>query len=214
MKQKKAILEAYNKTAKAYANQFFNELEKKPLDRLLLQHFAREWAHQGALLDLACGPGQTTNFLYQSGVRNLTGLDLSEEMIQIAKTINPPAIQFTCGNLLQMDFEDQSFANAICFYGIVHFTTKELILAFQEVQRILKPGGTFLFSFHIGKEINALEEFLGEKVKMDFYFFEVEKILELLVQGNWQIKEVIERYPYAAAEYPSKRAYITVSKKS
>jgi hypothetical protein len=54
---------------------------------------------------------------------------------------------------------------------------------------------------------------LDEKADIDFYFFEVEKVLELLKENNFTIIDVIQRHPYEGVEYPSHRAYITVEKK-
>jgi len=42
MKQKKQVVDCYNKTASEYSKQFFNELDGKPLDCLLLRSFAKE----------------------------------------------------------------------------------------------------------------------------------------------------------------------------
>lgn len=212
MKQKEAIQNAYDQTAQSYAEHFFGELKAKSLDRLLLQRFAKEHADQGPILDLACGPGQTTRFLYDAGIKQLTGLDLSPAMVQVAQTINPASINFISGDMLQLYFKDASFSNALCFFGIVHFTYEELALAFQEVNRVLTPGGHFLFSFHVGQGTHHLDEFLGTSVQMDFYYFEVEKVLNLLKSNGWSIQEVVERHPYEDVEFPSQRAYITAIK--
>ena len=133
-------------------------------------------------------------------------------MVQEAKRISQNTIAFQEGNMLQFEFAKDSFGSAICFYGIVHFTYDELKVALMEIKRILQPTGQFLFSFHIGQETISLDEFLGKAVKMDFYYFEVEKVLHLLEEVEWKVLEVIERHPYEGVEYPSKRAYILVEK--
>ena len=212
MKQIKAIIKAYNDTAREYATQFIDELTGKPLDQLLLKRFADENNTKGKILDIACGPGQTTQFLHQCGVQNLLGLDLSPGMIKEAREIHQNKILFQTGDMLKLKFEDNHFGSAICFYGIVHFLIEELDQALMEIFRVIKPGGQFLFSFHIGNEISSRVEFLGKEVKMTFYYFEVNKVLDLLKHRGWKILEVIERHPYEGKEYPSKRAYILVEK--
>jgi cyclopropane fatty-acyl-phospholipid synthase-like methyltransferase len=94
----------------------------------------------------------------------------------------------------------------------VHFSNEELKLAFREIKRVLKEGGQFLFSFHIGTEIKHVANFLDKDVSLDFYFFETEKIIKLLEETGFTIVDSIERFPYKNAEYPSKRAYIWVKK--
>lgn len=212
MKQQTAVINAYNQTSLQYAKEFINELEGKSLDRLLLQRFVKENKEKGKTLDIACGPGQTTQFLKNAGATDLLGVDLSKGMVQEAKRLSQNSIEFQEGNMLDFKFSEDTFGSAICFYGIVHFTYEELALAFKEIKRVLKPTGQFLFSFHIGDEINSVNEFLGESVQMDYYYFEVEQVLEILESVGWKIVEVVERYPYEEVEYPSRRGYILVEK--
>jgi len=209
MKENKHIIECYDKTAKAYAAKFMDELTKKHLDRVLLNAFALENKHRGRCIDLGCGPGQTTRFLSECGVTQLIGTDISPGMIQTAKEISP-ALQFEVADLLNLPYANGSFASAIAFYAIVHFTEEQLLKAFQEIRRILILKGEFLFSFHIGDQVIHLDDFLDEKVSIDFYFFEPARIIALLEQRSFEVVDVTERLPYKEVEYPSKRAYIWV----
>jgi len=207
------IINCYNTTAGAYAAALFNELAHKPLDRLLLKQFAEENKNKGKMIDLGCGPGQTTRFLADSGVKDIIGTDLSAGMIEKAKELSPD-LQFQIADMLKLDFPDGSFASAVAFYAIVHFDAEQLNTAFHEVYRVLKPGGQFLLSFHIGDEIIHRDEFFGEQVDIDFYFFKTNAIVRLLKETGFGIIDAIERYPYEGAEHPSKRAYLWVEKRS
>ena len=208
----KNVIDCYDKTAKNYAKKFLNELEHKHLDRILLKAFAEENKTKGKLIDFGCGPGQTTNFLFETGVNDLIGTDISPKMISEAKKINP-AIKFEVADMLNLNYENSTFGSAIAFYAIVHFTMEQLLKAFMEINRILIPGGQFLFSFHVGTGTIHHDVFLDEKVNIDFYFFETEKVIDLLKNNGFAIIDVIERQPYKDVEYPSKRAYVWVSKK-
>ncbi len=70
------IIACYNATAGEYAANLFDELSKKPFDRLLLRQFAAENEAKGKMIDLGCGPGQTTKFLAENGVEDIIGTDL------------------------------------------------------------------------------------------------------------------------------------------
>jgi SAM-dependent methyltransferase len=194
--QSENIVACYDATAAAYAAELFDELSKKPLDRLF---------------DLGCGPGQTTRFLADNGVKDIIGTDLSQGMIAKARELSPN-LQFRTADMLNLDFPDESFASAVAFYAIVHFTMEELAIAFGEVYRVLQPGGEFLLSFHIGDDIIHRDEFFGEKVDIDFFFFRTEDILELLKKTGFKIFNAVERFPYEGLEHPSKRAYLWVAK--
>lgn len=105
MQQQQNIIDCYNKTAKNYADKFINELSHKHLDRILLKHFVDENINKGKLIDLGCGPGQTAKFIADQELTDIIGIDISEEMINIAKEINPH-LQFEIGDILKLKYPD------------------------------------------------------------------------------------------------------------
>jgi 2-polyprenyl-3-methyl-5-hydroxy-6-metoxy-1,4-benzoquinol methylase len=105
MQPQKAIIDCYDKTAKNYADKFIDELNTKHLDRILLQSFAAANAAKGKLIDLGCGPGQTTKFLHDAGVADIIGIDISPNMISEAKHANP-SISFEVSDMLDLQRED------------------------------------------------------------------------------------------------------------
>jgi SAM-dependent methyltransferase len=209
MNKRSNIIDCYNKTAGNYAGRFIDELSKKHLDRILLQAFARKNGGKGKIIDLGCGPGQTTRYLAGCGITDIIGTDLSPGMIDVAKKINPQ-LAFETADMLSLPYDRHSFGSAIAFYAIVHFYYSELETAFGEVKRVLKSGGEFLFSFHIGDNTVHLDQFLDHDVNIDFHFFETSRVLELLDKTGFEIIDSIERQPYKDVEYPSQRAYLWV----
>src|SRR3984885_14236526 len=209
--QSEKVVNCYDAVAGAYAAELFDELSHKPLDRLLLRQFASENKDKGKMIDLGCGPGQTTGFLADHGVKDILGTDLSIGMIAKARELNP-GLQFEAADMLKLDFADACFSSAVAFYAIVHFNPAQLKTAFNEVCRILKPKGQFLLSFHIGDDIIHRDEFFGEKVDIEFYFFQTPVVIQLLKEAGFGMIDAIERYPYEGVEHPSKRAYLWVEK--
>ena len=135
MQDLKNIIDCYNKTATNYGEKFKNELDGKHLDRLLLKAFAEENITRGNVIDLGCGPGQTTQFLYEAGLTNCIGTDLSPEMVKVAQRLHP-GLMFETADILNLQFPDDSFASAIAFYSIVHFTYDQIKIALKEISRI------------------------------------------------------------------------------
>jgi ubiquinone/menaquinone biosynthesis C-methylase UbiE len=212
MNDQKHVIDCYDKTAQNYAEQFRDELDHKHLDRILLQAFASENTNKGKGIDLGCGPGQTTRFLVHCGMPGVLGVDISEQMVQVASQLNP-SLPFETADMLRLPYADHAFGSAIAFYAIVHFTYEQVRTAFREMSRVLVPGGQLLFSFHIGDQTVHLDTFLGHSVSIDFYFFEVSRITEMLTETGFELIDVIERQPYPHVEYPSRRAYVWAKRK-
>ena len=189
-----------------------DELSKKHLDRLLLKEFARLNKDRGTCVDFGCGPGQTTKFLFDSGVKDIIGVDISPGMVDVARRILP-SIKFETGDLLALSHNPDHFASAVAFYAIVHFDYDQIGVAFREVNRVLKKGGHFLFSFHVGEEKVHFDQANDIPVDIDLYFWQSTVILGLLRDNNFGIIDALERLPHPGVEYPSKRGYVWAEKR-
>jgi ubiquinone/menaquinone biosynthesis C-methylase UbiE len=196
----------YDTVAREYAEAFSGEHEKKPKDREILRRFSQEIGEARPVWDLGCGPGQTTKYLKNLGIE-ISGLDLSEKTLEQARTFHPD-IHFRKGNILTLEFENDSIAGVVAFYAMVHFTGEQAGKAFHEIYRVLQPGGLFLFTYHIGEETIHIDEFLGKKVDIDFMFFTTDFIFSCLKATGFEKIEIIERDPYPGVEYESRRAYV------
>lgn len=210
MQDQKDIIDCYDKTAENYAEKFINELDEKPLDRILLKAFGEQNKDKGTLIDLGCGPGQTTKFLFDSGYTDILGTDLSTEMVKVASQLFPD-IKFEHADLLRLKYADRRFGSAIAFYSIVHFDYEQLKIVLREIKRVLAINGEFLFSFHIGNEIVSLDMFLDKPVNIKFHLFEVDKVKIIIEEVGFSIIDIVRRYPYRA-EHQTERAYIWVKK--
>jgi len=206
-----SVRENYDRLADEYASHLFNELAKKPFDRDQLNRFAAEVTDIGEVCDLGCGPGHVARYLRDAGT-NIFGLDLSPRMVEEARRLNPD-VSFREGDMMALDIPDATLAGIIAFYAIVNTPKESLPLVFQEMQRVLKPGGLLLLAFHIGDETLRPNELWGRPVSMDFFLFQPSAILNYLEGAGFAIEQVLEREPYPPdVEYQSRRAYIFARK--
>ncbi len=210
MQTPESVRACYNFVAEEYAREFVDELGKKPLDQEMLQRFANAVRDSGPVWDLGCGPGQTTVYLKDLGV-SICGMDLSDEMIKQASKLHP-GIPFKQGNMFELNLKDNALAGIVAFYAIVHFSQEEMHQAFLEMQRVLRPGGLILLTFHLGKETIHVEEFLGKQVSMEFMFFQANEVVENLRRAGFEGIDITERDPYPEVEYQSRRAYVFARK--
>ena len=167
MQEQKKVIDCYNKVDDNNAAKFINELEHKPLDKILLKAFAGNNKSKRRLVDFGCGPGQTTKYLYDCGLTYILGTDLSPEMVKIARNLNP-TINFEEADLLDLKYPTGSFGSAIAFCAIVNFDYQQIRKAFQEIKKVLIDKGEFLFAFHAGNEVIHLTDFLEKEVLYPF----------------------------------------------
>lgn len=204
------LQESYDHTAEKYAERYFQELNHKPFDRRLLDEFAQSVDSLEPVCDLGCGPGHIAGYLSEKGIATF-GVDLSEEMIRIARRLNP-SIEFRQGNMLSLDMEDETLGGIVAFYSIIHIPPEMILSVLQELKRVLKPGGKLLPSFHLGEGKMHLDELWEESVNMDFYFFTVDEIEKYLSAAGFRRLTAVTREPYPDVEYQSRRAYVLAQK--
>jgi ubiquinone/menaquinone biosynthesis C-methylase UbiE len=149
-KRQNERLLAYSSISESYKNLFIKELDTKPIDRMLYDLFFDRVQNKGLVLEIGCGPGEISNYLWDKGLK-ITGIDLSSKMISEAHKYNP-SIPFEVGEVFNLKYLDNSISGIVAPYLIVNFTIKETFEAFREIYRVLKPNSCFLLSFHIGKD--------------------------------------------------------------
>ena len=113
------------------------------LNRLMTLGLDRRWRKralrgiQGNVLDVACGTGDMAVSLVERGC-TVTGIDLSEEMLAIARQ-KAPMVTFMIADAEHLPFPDASFDAVTCAFGVRNFVHLEQGL--NEMLRVLKPGG-------------------------------------------------------------------------
>jgi len=207
----KTIREDYDRLAEQYALHIADELQHKPLDRELLDRLAARVRGHGEVCDMGCGPGHVARYLHDAGVA-VFGLDLSPAMLEQARKLNP-GICFREGNMLDLNLPEAMLAGIAAFYAIVNLPKDSLPVVFQQMLRVLQPGGLLLLAFHVGDQILQENELWGLKISMNFLFFQPAEIRHSLEQAGFVVEEIVEREPYPDVEYPSRRAYIIARKK-
>jgi len=101
--------------------------------------------------DLMCGRGETWANLFSQNpsIMNLTGLDISPEMIKGSQLqldkLNPRSIELMEVDVFKNEIPDESADFVISTFGIKTFTQEQQKFLAAEVNRILKPGGKFSF---------------------------------------------------------------------
>ncbi len=118
-------------------------LTKKSLAdfKALAKRVAGEVAPGGSVLEVAPGPGYFAIELAKIGDYRVTGLDISETFVQIAranaKQARVPA-QFERGDASSMPFKDRQFDYLVCRAAFKNFSRP--VAALNEMYRVLNPA--------------------------------------------------------------------------
>ena len=104
------------------------ELEKEPFD---------------TLLDVGCGTGPMIQLLCEKYPdKHYTGIDLTPEMIEVAREKNMEDINLVVGDCEKLPFDDNSFDAVICCQSFHHYPNVQDF--FDSVYRVLRPGGRLI----------------------------------------------------------------------
>ena len=114
-----------------------------------------------SVLDVACGPGYVSAAMKELGAVP-TGIDFSEKMITIAKTMAPD-ISFLQGDAQELPFGDATFDRVLVNFGLLHVSQPES--ACMDAYRVLKPGGRLGFSVWAGPDKNPGAKMVNDAIK-------------------------------------------------
>jgi len=93
------------------------------------------------LLEIGCGNGRMTEFIKEAFT--VLATDISGKMIEEARE-RVPGVYFAETDGYTLPFDDNSIDIVFSYIVFQHFKTKEMVESnFQEVLRVLKPGGIF-----------------------------------------------------------------------
>ena len=90
------------------------------------------------VLDVACGTGVLFPDYLQRNVGSLTAVDISPEMVKIARS-KFPQVTVLCGDVLTADL-GRKFDAIMVYNAFPHFPEPEALIA--TLSNLLKPGGT------------------------------------------------------------------------
>jgi len=161
--------EGYNLTADYYDKKsaYWDSFEKDRVLPLLGDLSGKK------VLDVGAGTGRLAIRLAQKGAE-ITALDISEEMLGKIKN---KKIEKVIGEAEYLSFKNESFDIVVATFLIVHL--KDLKRFFDEVYRVLKPGGLFLVTNINQRKAPAVKTKEG-LVEIESYYHKPEKVIEEL----------------------------------
>jgi SAM-dependent methyltransferase len=116
----------------SYATDLVKRLNSRPLSNVL---------------EIAAGTGVVTramaSALHESV--SIVATDLNQAMLDEAAAIGTDRpVEWRQADAMELPFPDETFDAVVCQFGVMFFPDKPK--AFSQAQRVLKPGGIFIFS--------------------------------------------------------------------
>jgi len=166
-----------------------------PIDRSLLVAFVELIKRQAIsrVADVGCGPGRVAAFMADYGLE-VIGVDVSQAMLEIASTAHPD-IEFELGQLDALPIESGVLAGAICWYSIIYTPPDRLVESFDELARVLMPGGYLLLAFQTEGEPLHREDAFGTQLPLTSFRHSVQRVAELLEGAGFKISTTVLRAP-------------------
>ena len=147
------------------------------------------------ILDVGCGGGVKSQYIIDRGF-NVTGIDFSEKMIEIAQE-RVPAGNFSVQDITQpLEFQKQFdgiFAQAV----LLHIPKDEISKTLSNLYDVLKPGGYFYIALKRKDEGQPDEQVIAEndygyEYERFFSFFTLDEIKKYVVDAGMEIVFVDE----------------------
>ena len=174
----KLVEQGYDKIAEDYythrdLNKFNNELET----------FSSLLTENASILDAGCGAGiPTAKFLDKKGF-NITGIDLSDKMLSLARN-NVPNAKFIKMDMNNIMFDKNTFDGIISVYTLFHVPREKHQSIFNRFYEILKPKGVLMINNGI-TESEGKSIFFG--VPMFWSNFNPNTTLEFVKKAGFSI---------------------------
>lgn len=209
MDKTKVAVELFDKHAKLYEQKYMNvDLYAESLD--MFCEFAE---NNGAVLELACGPGNVTRYILNKRPDlKILGTDLAPNMLELARENNPEAVfmEMDCRHIGNLS---KTYDAVICAFGLPYLSKDEAKQLINDASKIVCKNGLFYLSFM--ENDNALSGpqtgSQGDVIYMNYH--EAGYICEALEKNGFTIID-LSRKTYAGADAKPVTDLIILTKQS
>ncbi len=173
------------------------------------------------VLDAGCGPGAYAAILLKRGAR-LVACDVSEKMIECARRRVGDRAKLFVHNLARplTQLSDGSFDVVVS--PLVLNYIQNLDVPLREFYRVLRPGGTLVFSmehptftyqyhrlptYFLNTKVEATWGGFGRKIKMPAYRRSLQDTVNPIADAGFRLTQILEPQPTAEFEAVDPQSY-------
>lgn len=180
---KKITIKSYDDTASEY-HKVVTSFELLPE----IKTFANRVIKGGKILDLGCGPGHHSKY-FSSLDFNVIGIDLSSEMIEIAKKESDNG-DFQVMDILNLNFEKNSIDGIWASASMLHVPKYKLKSLLRKLKGMLVNNGILYISLKEGVGSEIITDVRYGGVNKFYVYYQLEEIENLLKSIGFEIIEI------------------------
>ena len=208
------IRTSYDIVAARYSTELADDMIARPFERGMFLAFSELVRAQGegTVGDVGCGPGHIAKHLTSLQLR-VIGFDVSVAMIEQARLKHPEG-EFQIGSMFELPVPAAAWIGAVSIYATLHTNAEDRARAFDELNRVIRPGGYLLHSFFISAPDQAegstyhLQKWFGHAVDLPTYFVGIEQASAEMDHAGFDVMAALVREPLMTNELPTRRCYM------
>lgn len=175
----KKTIKQYDKIAEEYSKNISVRASIEDLDKFI------GYLKTGKkLIDIGCAAGRDTNLLTIKGY-DTTGVDLSENLLAIARRNNPD-LKFIKADIRSLPFPDSSVDGIWARAVFHHLEKKDMMPALNEFNRVLKNDGVIFLRTKMGEGDWKGEDPLSVGEEREFVLLTKNELEEMFLKSNFE----------------------------
>jgi ubiquinone/menaquinone biosynthesis C-methylase UbiE len=195
-KNEMAII-VFDKCAVEYQEKYMDvDLYKQTLN-LFCDSIKKKEPH---ILELACGPGNITQYLLQQKPQfKIVGIDLAPNMVKLAR-LNNASAEFKVMDCRGISVIDEKFDGIMCGFCLPYLSKEEAVKLIADASQLLKKEGVIYLSTMEGSySESGLQKSSSGKYELYMYFHEDGYLLNALSENGFKIIN-IQHQDYPASD--------------
>ena len=176
----------------AIAKQYYEAYKDDTYDLIFFDEFLS--LCKGEILDLGCGMGHYSNYMFNKGFK-VVGIDFSAEMIKIAKKLNSQ-IEFIEHDICDLSIiENKTFDGVVIAYVLQHLSKVEVLNLFADLNKHTNQHSKLLLFLRQGNGIVTEEEPMNPKFKYIINEYSKDEIVNVLDVKGWKVVKIVDKEP-------------------
>lgn len=175
----KKTIEVYDRLGSKYTS----SIEKAVIDET--EMFMEKLPNGSKILDVGCSGGRDSKLFTDAGFE-VIGIDLCEDFLTLARK-NVSAAIFLKKDLLELDFEDESFDSIWASAVLLHLEKEDITKVLHDFYRILKKDGIVFIAVKKGAGEKFVTDSLSGGNSRYFSFYTKDEIENFIQKAGFKI---------------------------